>query len=117
MRCMKQAVEDGAAIIEDGLGKIRSPKTRAADAVERIVFLMDKEVDHEVIALMMTKRTGISFDENDLHSYYKLHTASNSGVAITKKDTLAIARAQHPNFEHSQSNDTEMPEGTPAWPL
>ena len=92
MSDFKDGINDMFAEGVDALDKIRTPKSRSADAIERCAALLEADVPPCIIASLMEKNTGESFSEQDVSSYGKLYEVSHSKVALTKKQTVAIVR-------------------------
>lgn len=98
------SIEDGVATLTDALDKVRTPKSRAADTIERVGKLREGDISPAVIALQMKENTEINFSEADIRSYEKLYEASKSQVAITKKQTVALMQDQ-------QETSSAQPQG------
>ncbi|MCG9657947.1 hypothetical protein [Vibrio mediterranei] len=108
MSDFKDGIDDILAEGIDALDKIRTPKSRSADAIERCIVLLEADIPSPVIALLMEENTGESFSEQDVCSYDKLYKVSRSTVAITKKQTVGLVRHQ------KGKEDGSFPKGYPA---
>ena len=100
MSDFKDGINDILAEGVDALDKIRTPKSRSADAIERCAALLEADVPSRIIALLMEENTGESFSEQDVRSYGKLYKVSHSKVALTKKQTVALVRNQKRKMAH-----------------
>jgi len=94
MTDLKDGINDILAEGVDTLDKIRTPKSRSGDAIQRCSALLEADLPASVIALLMKENTGESFSEQDVSSYSKLYKVSHSKVAITKKQTVGLVRNQ-----------------------
>ena len=78
--------------MEQLLDKIRTPKSRAGDTVERIGKVRKKQVTRKQIADQMSanSKSGISFDERDVVAYEKLFDCSQKGVLLTARQAREL---------------------------
>ncbi|ENP8454795.1 hypothetical protein ACEI25_001419 [Photobacterium damselae] len=90
------SVETTSDKITDGISTISSATSRAGSVVNRVAALDKAGVDHEVIALQITKgsRRGHKYTEQDVQSYSKLYDDAKSGVPMTAKAARALAKDQ-----------------------
>ena len=77
--------------------KTHTTTSRVGIAIERIVEMDKNGVDHDVVALQMTKNSDMKFTANDIKAYCKMHKASTTKAPITKKQTEALINDQKLN--------------------
>lgn len=91
---LKHGLQDTAAELVDQLSSVRTQKSRAGDALERVFNLIKGNVPPAAIAITMTHNTKVAFSEQDAQAYHKLYQASQQQVALSKKQTVALLRNQ-----------------------
>ena len=74
--------------------KTHTSSSRAGIATERISEMVKNNVDHEVIALQISKNSHVIFTANDIKAYCKLYEISKTKAPITKKQTKALIKDQ-----------------------
>ena len=79
--------------------KTHTTTSRVGIAIERIVEMDKNDVDHDVIALQMTKNSDMKFTANDIKAYCKMHKATTTKAPITKKQTKVLIKDQKQNGE------------------
>lgn len=85
--------------IFDTIEKQGSPASRAGHSTERVAKLSKAGVDHEVIALQMTRNSKIGqvYTKDDILTLKKLYNDCETKVAITKAQTTALMNDQNKN--------------------
>jgi len=74
--------------------KTHTNSSRTGIAIERIYEMSKEGVDHEVIALQISRNSDVKFTTNDIKAYCKLHEVAKTKAPITKKQTKALTKDQ-----------------------
>ena len=83
--------------------KTHTTVSRVGITIGRIVEMDKNGVDHDVIALQMTKHSDMKFTSNDIKAYCKLYEATTTKAPITKNQTEALINDQKLNGEKRSS--------------
>lgn len=83
----------------DSIDAVSSATSRAGAVVNRVAAMDEANVDHEVIALQMTKGSphGQKYTKRDVQAYSKLYDDAKSGVPITAKAAKSLVKDQLQN--------------------
>lgn len=74
--------------------KTHTTSSRAGISIERISKMVKDGVDHEVIALQISKNSRTIYTANDIKAYCKLYETAKTKAPITKKQTKALMKDQ-----------------------
>ena len=79
--------------------------SRAGHTVERVGKMDEAEVDHEVIALQLTKNSkkGNQYEADEIPTLVKVYQDNQSAVGVTAAQTRALIRDQQE--ESGQAHD------------
>ena len=89
MNSLTRKIKDQAA---DSFEKCSSPGSRAGTIVERVGKMDANNVQHEVIALQLTKnsRTGTTYTIEAVEVLCNVYSDSRSGTLVTAKQATAL---------------------------
>ncbi|WP_208647510.1 hypothetical protein [Pseudomonas kribbensis] len=101
---VKKAGEDAIDFAVD-LDLTSTPTSRAGHTIERVGKMDEAEVDHEVIALQLTKnsRKGNQYEADEIPTLVKVYQDTHSAVGVTSAQTRALIRDQQ--VESGQESD------------
>lgn len=104
---IKAGIEIVSDAATDGIEAVSSATSRAGAVVNRVAAMDEANVDHEVIALQMTKGSqhGHKYTEQDVQSYSKLYDDAKSGVPVTAKEARALVKDQVQNGTPKQKDE------------
>lgn len=103
---VRKGFEDISDKTEDILEKAHSPSSRSGHTVERVAKMDAAGVDHEVIALQLTKnsRYGNSYEPSEVPTLLKVHEDNVTAVGITAAQARQLIRDQQDTTEEIEGN-------------
>ncbi|PML61921.1 hypothetical protein BCT73_05930 [Vibrio breoganii] len=104
---IKTGIEIVSDVATDGIEAVSSATSRAGAVVNRVAAMDEANVDHEVIALQMTKGSpnDHKYTEQDVQAYSKLYDDAKSGVPMTAKAARALVKDQMQNGTSKQKDE------------
>lgn len=102
-----RALQDIADKTIDSLEKVSSTGSRAGSVVERAGKMSECDVDHEVIALQMSKRSpnSLTYSTRFVDELVHLYEDSKTRVVLTKEATTGLIRDQQGHEAGEEKDD------------
>ncbi len=93
---VQKVIEKAADKVTDSIETIMPATTKAGSVVNRVAALDKADVDHEVIALQMTKKSarGHTYEKKEIPTLVKLYEDCKTRVPLSAKSARALVKDQ-----------------------
>lgn len=92
----QKVIEKAADTATDSIEAIMPATTKAGSVVNRVAAMDKAGVDHEVIALQMTKKSarGNKYEKKEIPTFVKLYEDCKTRVPLSAKSARALVKDQ-----------------------
>ncbi|MEZ8987190.1 hypothetical protein OAI_00100 [Vibrio cyclitrophicus FF160] len=107
---VKKAIEKAADTVTDSIEAVIPATTKAGAVVNRVATLDKAGVDHEVIALQMTKNSarGNTYEKAEIPTIVKLYEDCKTRVPLSAKSARALVKDQEKNGSQQKREEEKV---------
>ncbi|CAM3170239.1 hypothetical protein AB2359_11815 [Vibrio cholerae] len=104
---VNNAIEKAADTVTDSIEAVMPATTKAGAVVNRVATMDKAGVDHEVIALQMTKNSarGNTYKKEEIPTLVKLYEDCKTRVPLSAKSARAIVKDQKKNCSQKKEKN------------